>query len=264
MTWKLVSRTPKQNVLSWKWMYKLKQVEIGKIERYKTRLVEKKMCQQNGIYFKETLAPVIKLATILLILSIVVTNAWELWQLEVTNTYLHGILEETIFMRQPLGFCDEERPDYVYWLLKYIYSLKLSPRVWFHRLCNYLVNLGFKEKVSDQSLFMFKNVEVTTYFVVYVDDIVITSSSSKFISQTIVSLREVFSIKDLGPLNFFLRIHVIWMDNVIFLSQQQYVANILEEFKLSNLKPAITPMEHKIDFYGQWEDRIRSTRGNKV
>lgn len=82
---------------------------------------------------QKTFAPVVKKTTIWLIFSIVITNNWSLCQLDVSNTFLHGILEDKVYMRQPPNYRDKERPYFVCRLLKLIYGLKQSPRVWFHR-----------------------------------------------------------------------------------------------------------------------------------
>lgn len=105
----------------------------------------------------ETFALVVKPATTRLILSIAVSKNWKLRQLDVSNALLHGVLEEDVYMGQPLGFKDNEHPDYMCKLRKSIYKLRQSPRAWFCRLRDFLLQIGFKESLFDQSLF--------TYFV---------------------------------------------------------------------------------------------------
>lgn len=166
--------------------------DLGNITRHKVHLDANGMRQQDGIEFAKTFALVIKSSTIRLILSIVVMKKWEPKQLDVTNANLHGGLEETVYMHQPLGFCDKERPNYVYRLLRSIYGLKQSSHAWFHRLHDYLVELGFQEGIFDQSLFVYKFFDVMLFFLVYVNNIVIASSSPTFINKTIGSLKEVF------------------------------------------------------------------------
>lgn len=103
--------------------------------------------------------------------------------------------------------------------------------------------------MSDQSLFIFSNKGTTAYFLVYVDDIVITSFSDKFISTVIAKLGKEFVLKDLGALSFFLGIHLTTLDNGdILISQQQYLATLLDNLGLRNLKPTDTPMETKLHF----------------
>lgn len=148
-------------------------------------------------------------------------------------------------MLQPLGFHDEENPKHVCRLKKSLYGLKQSPRDWFKCLCDYLVNFGFQECLANSSLFILNDCQ--TYLLVYVDDIVITSSSNSSTERIISLLQNEFSIKDLGDLTFFLGIHVARLLEGMFLSQQQYVVNLLHDEGLDNLKPASIPMEPRLD-----------------
>lgn len=134
-------------------------------------------------------------------------------------------------------------------LLKSIYRLRQSPRASFHRLWDFLLAMNFIESISDQSLFICITNEVTTYLLVYVDDIILTSSLEKFITTIINQLGKEFALKDLGPLSYFLGIHIAkLLEGELFVSQQQYLGNLLHNLGLSNLKPAKTLMEAKADF----------------
>ena len=94
-------------------MYKLKQKSDSSIERYKARLVVKVFEQQGGIDYTKTFSPVIKPATIRLVLSLAVHYNWMLCQLDASNAFLHGFLEEEVFMEQLQGFVDSSKPDFV-------------------------------------------------------------------------------------------------------------------------------------------------------
>jgi hypothetical protein len=98
-TWHLVPPNQSMNIIDCKWVYKVKRNAYGTLERYKARLVAKGFKQQYGIDYEETFNPVVKAATIRLVLSIAVAKGWSLRQLDVQNAFLHGMLDEDVYMR---------------------------------------------------------------------------------------------------------------------------------------------------------------------
>ncbi|GJW24839.1 disease resistance protein [Tanacetum coccineum] len=115
-TWSLVPRASTTNVVDGKWVYRLKRDKNGAIIRYKARFVAKGFRQQPGIDFHETFSPVVKSTTIRAVLSLAVTNDWPLRQLDIQNAFLHGNLKEQVYMKQPPGFIDPQRPNH-WWVL---------------------------------------------------------------------------------------------------------------------------------------------------
>jgi histone deacetylase 1/2 len=103
-TWHLVPPSSKKNVIDCKWVYRIKKHADGSIDRYKARLVAKGFKQQYGIDYEDTFSHVVKIATIRLVRSVAVSRGWILRQLNVKNVFLHGVLEEEVYMKQPLGF----------------------------------------------------------------------------------------------------------------------------------------------------------------
>jgi hypothetical protein len=154
-TWDLVPYNPSMNVVGAKWVFRLKRKADGSIERYKARLVAKGFHQQPGINFGDTYSPVVKPITIRTILSLAVTAGWEIKQIDVSNAFLHGFLQESVYMVQPPGFVDVNAPSAVCHLKKAIYGLKQVPRAWFQRLSSKLFDLGFHGSRNDSSLFIF-------------------------------------------------------------------------------------------------------------
>jgi len=148
--------------------------------------------------------------TIHTILSVAVMHGWPLHQLDINNAFLHGHLTEEVYMSQPPVFRDQSSPDFVYCLKKAIYSLKQAPRAWFTTaLKQAILEFGFINTKSDSSLFVYNVASSTAYFLVYVDNLIITSNNSHFAASVIQQLDRKFSLKDLGPLHFFLGIEVI-------------------------------------------------------
>ena len=176
-TWHLVPRPKGKNIIGCKWVYKIKRKADGTIDRYKARLVAKGYKQQYGIDYEDTFSPVVKAATIRLILSIAVSRGWSLRQLDVQNAFLHGVLEEEVYMQKPPGYTDKVHPSYVCKLDKALYGLKQAPRAWYARLCGKLEQLGFIPSKADTSLFYFNTGGCTMFILVYVDDIIVASSS---------------------------------------------------------------------------------------
>jgi histone deacetylase 1/2 len=187
-TWHLVPPSSTRNIIDCKWVFRIKKNADGTIDRYKARLVAKGFKQRHGIDNEETFSPGVKSATIRLVLTIAVSRGWSLWQLDVKNVFLHGVLEEEVYMKQPLGFEHPHTPHFICKLDKALYGLKQAPRAWFARLSIKLTALGFIPSKADTSLFLYDNPGVTVYVLIYVDDIIVTSSSDNAIAALLQDL----------------------------------------------------------------------------
>ncbi|KAG8491363.1 hypothetical protein CXB51_014484 [Gossypium anomalum] len=129
ITWDLVKLPKGKKVVHCKWVFKKKEGTPGVEEpRYKARLVAKSYSQIPGLDFTDVFSPVVKHSSIRALLSIVAMHDLELEQLDVKTAFLHGELEEDIYMQQPEGFIVSEKEDYVCLLRKSLYGLKQSPR----------------------------------------------------------------------------------------------------------------------------------------
>lgn len=133
--------------------------------------------QQYYIDYQDTFSYVVQPTIVRLVLSLGVSKNWYLWQIDVSNAFLHGFLNEDVYMKKPLGFKDPSKPHFVCNLQKEIYGLKQSHRAWFSQLTDKLHELGFFSSKVNTSLFMFHHGKHTIYMQVYVDDIVIVGSS---------------------------------------------------------------------------------------
>ncbi|GKE11872.1 ribonuclease H-like domain-containing protein, partial [Tanacetum coccineum] len=207
-TWILVPRPNNVNIVRCLWLFRHKHNADGSLNRYKARLVANGSSQLAGIDVDETFSPVVKPATIRTVLSLAISRHWPVHQLDVKNAFLNGYLSETVYMQQPPGFRDSQHPDYVCLLQRSLYGLKQAPRAWFQRFAAYAARVGFHHSRCDTSLFIYRQGTDIAYLLLYVDDIVLTASSTAFLQRIITSLHAEFSMTDLGPLNYFLGVSV--------------------------------------------------------
>jgi hypothetical protein len=107
----------------------------------------------------------------------------------VKNAFLHDTLLETVYCSQPTGFVDPAQPDCFCLLNKSLYGLKEAPRAWYSRFATYITSLGFVEAKCDTSLFVFRRGTDMVYLLLYVDDIILTASSTALLQQTISALK---------------------------------------------------------------------------
>jgi hypothetical protein len=199
----------------------------GSLDRYKARLVAKGFKQHYRVDYDATLSPVVKSTTIRLMLSLDVSHGWVIQQIDIQNAFLHGFLDEEVYMKQSPSFEGSSHLGYIYRLDKSLYVLKHAPRVWFTRLSSKLVQLGFSASKADISLFLFNKDGIHIYFLIYIDDIIIISSSLAATDRLLGQLRDDFVVKDMGPLSYFLGIEVHHHPHGLTMTQQKYIHDIL-------------------------------------
>ncbi|KAG8489179.1 hypothetical protein CXB51_017224 [Gossypium anomalum] len=214
-TWDLVPLPANRRAAGCKWIFKLKHHSDGSIARYKGRLVVKGYLQEARIDCHETFSPVVKLATIRVVLALAVKFGWSLRQIDINNAFLNGDLTEEIYM---------------------------APRAWFSKLRDFLLTSRFVVAKSDGSLFIRKTGGLLLYVLVYVDDIIVTGNHQGSIDKFFTALDTQFSLKDLGPLSYFLGIEVLPTTNGLFLSQRKYILDLLKRAQMECVKGSPTPM----------------------
>ena len=240
-TWKIEDLPPGKKAIGCKWVYKIKYKSDGTVERFKARLVVLGNNQVEGIDYNETFAPVAKMVSVRTFLAIATIRNWELHQMDVHNAFLHGDLDEEVYMRLPQGFSSS--PGKVCRLRKSLYGLCQAPRNWFAKLASALKSFGFIQSYADYSLFSYHRNGVILHVLVYVDDLIIAGNTSSSIADFKKYLSSCFHMKDLGVLKYFLGIEITRGPDGLFLSQRKYALDIISEAGLLGAKPANFPIE---------------------
>ncbi|KAM1425821.1 hypothetical protein TB2_017749 [Malus domestica] len=243
-TWSITKLPKGMRAVGCRWVYKTKFKSDGSVERHKARLVARGFTQTYGINYKETFAPVAKMNSVRVLLSVAVNHDWPLYQMDVKNAFLHGELKEDVYMQLPPGHPQEEE-GMVCKLHKAIYGLKQSPRAWYAKLSSVLENIGFKMSNADSSLFVRDSSAGKLVVLIYVDDLIVTGDSLTEIQRLKGFLHKKFAIKDLGTLKYFLGIEVASSSKGLLLNQRKYILDLLQESKMLEAKPVATPIACK-------------------
>ncbi|CAN1770862.1 Retrovirus-related Pol polyprotein from transposon TNT 1-94 [Linum perenne] len=242
-TWDVVPLPRGRKTVDCKWLFTVKYKANGTVERLKARLVARGFTQAYGIDYEETFAPVAKLKTVRVLLSLAASLDWPLHQLDVKNAFLNGDLTEEVYMNLPPGI-NNPRSSLVCKLKKALYGLKQSPRAWFDRFTKAVKEGGYYQCQTDSTLFVKHSLTgKLSILIVYVDDIIITGDDSEEITALKGQLAREFEIKDLGSLKYFLGIEVTRSNQGIVISQRKYVLDLLKDTKMTNCRPVDTPME---------------------
>lgn len=248
-TWTLVPLPPEKNLVSCKWIFKLKQNADGSIARHKARLVARGFSQEYGIDYDETFSPVVRHTTVRMILGLAAHSGWKLHQMDVKNAFLHGVLTEEVYMSQPTGFVDPQFPNHVCRLEKSLYGLKQAPRAWNDRFTSFLPSIGFKFSHADPSLFIKVSGTSRVFLLLYVDDIIITGDSEALIAEVKAALLTEFDMKDLGELHFFLGLQIQYLQNGLFVSQHKYATDLIHKAGLESCNSHVTPCQSGLKLY---------------
>lgn len=242
-TWELLELPAGQKTIGVKWVYKTKLKENGEVDKYKARLVAKGYKQEFGVDYREAFAPVVRHDTIRLVISLAAQNSWPIFQLDVKSAFLHGDLEEQVYIDQTPGYIKAGNEHKVYKLKKALYGLKQAPRAWYSRIDAYFLKEGFKKCPYEHTLFIKFDGGKMLIVCLYVDDLIFTENDSVMFEKFKKSMMGEFDMSDLGMMHYFLGIEVEQSAVGIFISQKKYVQEVLDMFKMKNCNSVSTPME---------------------
>ncbi|KAE8686874.1 cytochrome P450 71A9-like [Hibiscus syriacus] len=247
-TWKLVPLPEGKNPIGCKWVYKKKPAVTEKEgEKFKARFVAKVFSQQKRVDYDEIFSPVVRNTSIRAILALVASWDLHLEQMDVKTAFLHGDLEEQIYMRQPEGFTQPGNEHLVYRLKKSLYGLKQSPRQWYKRFDSYMITIGYNRYEYDCCVYV-KSLDNGSFIflLLYVDDMLITAKNMDDVIGLKTLLSQEFDMKDLGAAKKILGMEIYREKDSrkLWLSQRGYVEKMLERFAMSSTKPVSTPLEN--------------------
>jgi hypothetical protein len=211
-----------------KWVYKVKYKADGSRERYMARLVAKGYNQVEGLDYFDTFSPVAKVSTVRVLLALASVNKWHLHQMDVNNAFLHGELQEDVYMAIPEGV-QVNKQNQVCKLLKSLYGLKQASRKWYEKLTSLLISEGYTQSTDDYSLFTLRKENQFIALLVYVDDIILVGTDLKEFTRIKTILDTNFKIKDLGILKYFLGLEVAHSEQGITISQRKYCLDLLKD-----------------------------------
>ena len=251
-TWELVVKPANRRVIGCKWIYKIKEgLTQTKPRRFKARLVAKGYTQREWVDFKEVFSPVVRHASIRVILALTTVEDMELDQLDVKTAFLYGRLQEEIFMSQPEGHEDPKKKNCVCLLHKSLYGLKQSPRQWYLRFDEFMVSNGFMRCNYDCCVYFKKiNDSVYVYLLLYVDDMLLANKDREVIEELKLLLNSEFEMKGLGQAKKILGVEIRrnMKSGLLFLSQESYLKKVLTIFGMTDSKSVQTPLASHFRF----------------
>lgn len=244
-TFELVPLPKGKRALKNRWVYRLKQEEKSLKPRYKARLVVKGFSQKKGVDFDEIFSPVVRMSSIRTVLGLAANLDLKIEQMDVKTAFLHGDLNEEIYMEQPEGFKVKGKEDYVCKLSKSLYGLKQAPRQWYKKFEHVMRQHGYKKTTCDHCVFVQKfSHDDFIILLLYVDDMLIVGQNASRIDRLKQELSKSFDMKDLGPARKILGISISRDRKArkLWLSQEKYIEKVLERFRMENAKSVSTPL----------------------
>jgi len=257
-TWSIVDRPTNANVVSSKWVFRIKKNAAGEIEKYKARLVARGFTQVHGVDYDKTYAPVARLASFRLVLAMANQNGWPADSFDFDSAYLNSVLQddEVIYLEQPPSISLDQSKGggkghggssrHVFQLHKALYRLKQSARSWYESLRKALEEIGFKRTETDHGVFVKRWAdERMVVIAVHVDDCLTAGSSQQLLDKFKKTVNGKYSMTNLGPCRWLLgiRIERDLKSRTIALSQHAYVDSILARFNFNDLKASAIPMD---------------------
>jgi hypothetical protein len=242
-TWELVKLPIGKKPIGLKWVYKLKRNSDGEVQKHKARLVAKGYVQKHRVDYEEVFAPVARLDTVRFMLALAANLGWKVHHFDVKSAFLHGDLEEEVYVSQPEGYVVKGKEQYVFRLSKALYGLKQAPRAWNVKLDKSLKKLGFSRCLCDQAVYIRGEGMDSVILGIYVDDLIVTGGNPDSVKNFKNEMMIEFEMTDLGLLSYYLGIEVDQKSDYITVKQSGYARKVLGQFGMQDCSSIKIPMD---------------------
>nr|GEZ60536.1 retrovirus-related Pol polyprotein from transposon TNT 1-94 [Tanacetum cinerariifolium] len=202
--WELVQHSKSTKIIETKWVYRNKVDENSIVSRNKARLVAQGYNQQEGIDYDKTYTPVARLASIRILLAYACALDFKLFQMDVNSAFLNGFINEEVYVAQPSGLIDFEKPNHVYKLKKALYGLKKAPKAWYDGLKAFLIKHEYNIGMVDNIFFTKKKSSNLIIVQIYIENIIFGSTCQEMCDDFSKIMHDEFEMSMMGELNFFL------------------------------------------------------------
>jgi Reverse transcriptase (RNA-dependent DNA polymerase) len=162
--------------------------------------------------------------------------------MDVKSVFLNGVIEEEVYVHQPMGFVNPTFPNHVYKLDKALYGLKQALRAWYGRLSLFLIENGFTRGINDTTLFTKKRDNDLLLVQIYVDDIIFGSTNAVLAEEFSILMSSEFEMSMMGELNFFLGLQIKQTPEGTFVNKKKYVKKLMKKFGVEDRNTSKTPM----------------------
>ena len=241
-TFLVVNQPSNRDLITSKWVFKVKRHANGMIDRYKARLVARGFSQKYGIDYNETFAPTLRCETLRILFGIAAELDLEIQQADVSNAYLIGELTEEIYMEIPEGL-EVKGHEKAILLKKGLYGLKQSGRIWNQRFKKFVISIGFNVIPADNCVFYHPVSKVI--IAIYVDDILYFGQQNSDIKAVKILISEEFKVRNMGEPRSILGIRITRdrAKRTITMDQTAYIERFLRDYQMDQCRPVSTPIE---------------------
>ncbi|EDN07098.1 conserved hypothetical protein [Histoplasma mississippiense (nom. inval.)] len=241
-TYIVVEKTPGMDILTGKWVFDRKLNNKGETIRFRARWVVRGFLQQQGVHYTKSYAAVVSGPTSRSLFAISTAKGWKAKAIDYVSAFLNGILpqHEMVYMQLPTGI-KHGRGGLVGLLRQSLYGMKQAARVWYFLATEHLTTLGFKISPYDGG-FLYHPIR-KIYLTLHVDDCRVTGPQEQQLDWILAEIAKRFETKDVEENKPYLGMEVKrQMNGDLAVTQNRYIDEILEEFGMDKVNPAITPM----------------------